>query len=955
MGCRQQEQKPEENEIYIFFHKMEKETEFKFTIPDYDKNYDKILNLSKNKFKKLERKQSVRIGFVDEIMKTLNKLNISEREDRITRKILFYTLVLTLTLNNFLKDNGDNESIKSNNDLQQSLLTMAVKTLDYKFENLQNLKLIIYYIAKMLVILFKEMNDIDHYINIEKYIKKISSVTEHESTLDEKELYPFLKVNLSCIGEYFISNYKETKLKTSSINIIINYFIYIFFAKTSFICDNYYIYKKEIFSEKYLININEQIYKNRKKHSTAVNKKRTVSSIRNINNIINTNIDFNAEDKEKNKDKDESNIKDKNLSKNDLLKLRKDQNFLDLNEINDSFYYFFKSVIHDVTGGKNIFEIVHYYMNDFITLKSNDMRFNAKLPEFHKANEILLLLVFVKCKLNNDNVIIYSFLEFLTDQMKEGLKYKDFFSNFIIVFFRLFKDDKNLYDKNLILLSNIFILEIENMKDEGGDSFLVERILNISEPFTVNDSRLGLFISFLSILCHLLKEKQNPTTTKDVLEKICEIFDKLNGDNAKGFEDMMSVNSNQNKVIKYNLNKAEFDTILKYCDFGEKNKKNKSDYNNKKQRIDLFNSFLNFFVSLLSFIDLHFSFSEVYNDINSRKKFYQKVVSIITKLEIISIEEDSVYINEILILIRILIDIIKKNTSNYFSDFEMIYKYLNHNLYKLSKLESEEINILCFKLIYSISIFIVTQLKKIFRIPSSMQKLHNEIIKEICKINSSYNYFLKNIDIGEYQNNSKFNDGTYKFYQNLMNEFSNKKEDDDDKMIYLTNKEFKDLIDIVHNKLFGNNSPLIIYFKSQGNKLDDIENENEKYYKNKFGDEYDKNKFYVNNNFENNKDFEDFDDLIIDEEKNPNDTIAITINESNFINDMSLKVKNNDDSEEDEEDDSRDDSGANDTYSSLIQIPDNEEDDVNNKDEIQRRRSLTDSFRDEKSISNFKV
>ena len=951
MGCRQQEQKPEENEIYIFFHKMEKETEFKFTIPDYDKNYEKILNLSKNKFKKLERKQSVRIGFIDEIMKTLNKLNISEREDRITRKILFYTLVLTLTLNNFLKENGENESIKSNNDLQQSLLTMAVKTLDYKFENVQNLKLIIYYIAKMLAILFKEMNDIDQYINIEKYIKKISNVTEHESTLDEKELYPFLKVNLSCIGEYFISNYKETKLKTSSINIVINYFIYVFFAKTSFICENYYIYKQEIFSEKYLMNINEQIYKNRKKHSKAVNKKRTVSSIRNINNIINTNIDFNAE--ENKKEKDEGQIKEKNTSNYDLLKLRKDENFLDLNEINDSFYYFFKSVIHDVTGGKNVFELLNYYMNDFITLKSNDMRFNAKLPEFHKANEILLLLVFVKCKLNSDNVILYSFLEFENDQMKEGLKNKEFFYNFIIVFFRLFKDDKNLYDRNLILLSNVFILEIENMKDEG-DTFLVERILNISEPFTVNDSRLGLFISFLSALCHILKERQNPTTTKEVLEKICEIFDKLNGDNSNGLEDMMSLNSNQNKVIKYNLNKDEFDNILKYCDFGEK-KKNKSDYNNKKQKFDLFNSFLNFFVSLLSFIDSHFSFSEVYNDINCRKKLYQKVVSIITKLEIISIEEDSVYINEMLLLIRILIDIIKKNTSNYFDDFEMIYKYLNHNLYKLSKLETEEINILCFKLIYSISIFIVTQLKKIFRIPSSMQKLHNEIIKEICKINSNYNYFLKNIDIGEYQNNTKFNDGTYKFYQNLMNEFSNKKDDDDDKMIYLTNKEFKDLIDIVHNKIFGNNSPLIIYFKSQGNKLDDNENENEKYNKNKFGDEDDKNKFYVNNNFEKNKDFEDFDDLIIDEEKNPNDTIAITINESNFINDMSLKDKNKDDSEEDEEDDSRDDSGGSNTYSSNIEIPDNDEDEDNNKYEIQSRTSLTDSFRDERSTSNFKV
>lgn len=952
MGCRQQEQKPEENEIYIFFHKMEKETEFTFTISDYEKNYDKILNLSKNKFKKLERKQSVRIGFIDEIMKTLNKLNISEREDRITRKILFYTLVLTLTLNNFLKENEDKDSIKSNNDLQQSLLTMAVKTLDYKFENLQNLKLIIYYIAKMLAILFKEMNDIDQYINIEKYIKKISSVTEHESTLDEKELYPFLKVNLSCLGEYFISNYKNTKLKISSINIIINYFIYIFFAKTSFICENYYIYKQEIFSEKYLININEQIYKNRKKHSKAVNKKRTVSSIRNINNIINTNIDFNAE--EKKEDKNESSPRGKSASNYDLLKLRKDQSFLDLNEINDSFYYFFKSVIHDVTGGKNIFELVNYYMNDFVTVKSNDMRFNAKLPEFYKANEILLLLVFVKCKLNSDYVILHSFLEFENDKIKEGEKNKEFFYNFIIVFFRLFKDDKTLYDRNLILLSNVFILEIENMKLE--DNFLVERILNISEPFVVNDSRLGLFISFLSILCHILKEKQNPITTKDVLEKICEIFDKLNGDNSNGLEDMMSVNSNPNKVIKYNLNKVEFDTILKYCDFGEKNKKNKSDYNNKKQKIDLFNSFLNFFVSLLSFIDLHFSFSEVYNDINSRKKFYQKIVSIITKLEIIAIEEDSIYINELLILLRILIDIIKKNTSNYFMDFEMIYKYLNHNLYKLSKLETEEINIICFKLIYSVSIFFVTQLKKIFRIPSSMQKLHNEIIKEICQINSNYNYFLKNIDIGEYQNNSKFNDGTYKFYQNLMNEFSNKKDDDDDKIIFLTNQEFKNLIDIIHNKLFGNNSPLIIYFKSQGNKLDDNENENEKYNKNKLGDEDEKNKFYVNNNFEKDKDFEDFDDLIVDEEKNPNDTIAITINESNFINDMSLKDKNNDDSEEDEDDDSRDDSGVSDAYSENIEIPGNEEDEEsNNKYEIQSRRSLVDSFRDEKSTSNFKV
>ena len=238
MGCRQQEQRPEENDIFIFFHKMEKEADLIYTIEEYENNYDKISQLSKNKFKKLEKKQIVRIGFVNEIMKTISKYNISEREDRITRKILFYTLVLTLTLRNFLKEYENNIYIKSNNDLQQSLLTMAVQTLNNKFENEQNLKLIIYYIAKMLIFLFKNMNDIEQYINIEKYIQRLNSITEHENTLEEKEIYPFLKVNLSCLGEYFFSNYKENNLQLSSINILTSYFITVIFAKTSFISEN---------------------------------------------------------------------------------------------------------------------------------------------------------------------------------------------------------------------------------------------------------------------------------------------------------------------------------------------------------------------------------------------------------------------------------------------------------------------------------------------------------------------------------------------------------------------------------------------------------------------------------------------------------------------------------------------------------------------------------------------
>ena len=39
----------------------------------------------------------------------------------------------------------------------------------------------------MLVLLFKEMNDINQYINIEKFIEKLNFVTEDSDILIEKE------------------------------------------------------------------------------------------------------------------------------------------------------------------------------------------------------------------------------------------------------------------------------------------------------------------------------------------------------------------------------------------------------------------------------------------------------------------------------------------------------------------------------------------------------------------------------------------------------------------------------------------------------------------------------------------------------------------------------------------------------------------------------------------------
>ena len=131
MGClRTQKKRPEEYLIYSFFHKMERENTFELTIEKYDEMYDKILTLSSNNFKKLEKKQRVRIGFVIEILKNITKNVIGEKEEQTTNKILFYTIVLTLTLEKYINENRSlliNRS--NNNDLQQFLLTIAVRVL----------------------------------------------------------------------------------------------------------------------------------------------------------------------------------------------------------------------------------------------------------------------------------------------------------------------------------------------------------------------------------------------------------------------------------------------------------------------------------------------------------------------------------------------------------------------------------------------------------------------------------------------------------------------------------------------------------------------------------------------------------------------------------------------------------------------------------------------------------
>ena len=224
-----------------------------------------------------------------------------------------------------------------------------------------------------------------------------------------------------------------------------------------------------------------------------------------------------------------------------------------------------------------------------------------------------------------------------------------------------------------------------------------------------------------------------------------------------------------------------------------------------------------------------------------------------------------------------------------------------------------------------------------------MIKIHKDIIQEICKEYNIYADYFNNIVIGDNYNKINYiNKEDNDFYMYLRDEFSNKNRKD----IILTNIQFKSLICVMYNKLFGKSSNLIVYFKSQGNILHQNENENDKSKKYKSQN--------ILNNMEKDYNFEDFDNIIIEEEKNENDTVVLTINESNNnIIDMSLRDKKYNDCD-DEDDESETISKHSDTYSQYINVPEKEDEDLIENSSQSRKILIENSFVEEYT-SNFKV
>ena len=849
MGCCHPEKKIEGNEIYFFFKNMERENHFIFTIDNYEENHEQIITLSSNKFKKLKKKQQLRLGFVNEILNNINKIYIDEKEDRVTKTILFNLLILTLTLENYLKEMKTNTDNNNANDMEQFLLTIVIKVLKKQFFNHNNLKVVLYYCAKLLDLLFPEINDISQYYNIEEYIHLINSITDEIEILQSKEIYPFIKVNLSCLGECFMSNYPKIYLKEESIDILINYYIHAYLFNRNFLIDNYKSLNKILFLFNN-DNINNKNTKNNKKNLNINNELNHLSSIKEdekeeqsnerISNVIlkSYTTDFNnktttAMSTKKNmnnlnlsnQSNNQSKIKSNNLFKNSIMSNMEEfsfsqnnqfitdvfisKEFKDIKILTKSFYSFLNVTVQDILLGKKLFQkfddMIEIAINNLLGSNiGGEISFKADISNNKNIFRIIYLILFNKCKLENNSIIILSFLYYISDKIKQE-KIKVQYYDILSQIYFLFNND-NIKHLIVSLFSQSFIKDIENKNNAD----IVSEIFGANQSL-FHSNKIRIFKHFLINIGINFKELQGISLKIKVLKKLTDTLTQYikhinKNDNDDTFPFMFF--TNEQNINKFNLKIDEFLSLFQNFELDE-DIFHENNYNYRSYFI----KYLKFHVYLSIFLSDNFAFTNIFKTFPIRKKAFERITYFITELEIFSMIANGNCVTDIIILIEILIKIIKKNSINCLEDFHIISCYIGNSFKKIINdvciFFNSNLSSYVLKLSYSLIIFLLIQLKKIFFFPNSIIKIHNSIIDSIKKHDKKIAEYLNAIKC-EFYNKNKL---TIDIYQDIQKYLKEKK------TFEIKYEMFNQITDIIYEKLFGTTSSLYLFFESQNLNL----------------------------------------------------------------------------------------------------------------------------------------
>ena len=827
MGCCKNVQSPEEENILSFFNRKLKENNFIFTIRKYQENYDMISKFSGNYFKRLCKKQNVRVNFVKLLRKEERYLikNNKQKEEDI-HKILYHIIILTMLLDKKMEeypkdinsiDNINNNISQYNSiNLKRELIEHGFNLFNIDYIDINNNKTIIYHLVKLFRLCFKDFHDTDNYISIKAYINKIQSIIEITNFSDEEEKYLFVKDNLLTLGEYFNSN-DYISFEEEIPEIIIGLSVIVLNYWHDYLMENIRMIKE---------NINKNI-------RNATDKLMNYNGYNNIfENKINDNINIKSD-----------------LFNNDNI--NDDIINQDIKSIFESLYDIFKKIIQDIFSGKNI--IID--LGNQLISKNNDK---------YQFNRIIIFMLFYECYIKDDEKLILCFMEYITDLYlnKEEIILNDndniYYDIALNSYYLIYKNEQ-LSKQYISLLSQIFIkeMELDNNNNHNNIQLLISQLIQIYQKKEKTNKINKLFFYFILNISRYYNNIINSNNDNEIRNNnifnrkiIKNIFSNLSGiiktyfiNNINNgisspFKEkygVLNTNNNYNlstNNVTYNISNEDYlinkykITIVNYDIVTT----NFFHFKNIEEEI-LEN--IEFYLYFHFFIINNMNISALITDFSKRERIYHNLFKIITKTEIILIQEQFQdnniintgknenniymnYINDIIASLQIIIKINELNEpKNYIQDCYSFYQSIARNIQILLDLKkSNNINIsqidsFNLKIIYSIIFFILCQFTTLINIPNSMTKLNAEIIDSINKLSEKCGNCLSKINISNFNiyNNSNENQN-YNYIKELFTR-------ENDEHFNIDYSLFQQILDIIYSKLFGKNASLNIFFDNQ--------------------------------------------------------------------------------------------------------------------------------------------
>ena len=820
MGCDcKNVQRPEEDTILSFFNHKLKEQKFDFTIKSYKENYDLIAKKSGNNFKRLCKKEVIRMKFVKLLRKEeKNLIENNEIKEGDIKKILYYIIISTLLIDKKMDEYPENdiaiesiyEDIKQYNliSLKRELLEFGYDLIIIKFTDVNNEKIIIYYISRLFCLCFTNFFDANNYIFIKAYIEKIKIIIDNNNFIDEEEKYIFTKDNLLTLGEYFHYN-NNTFFDETVHDLMIR-----LSAMTLNYCHDFFINNLHLIKD----TINKNV---RNAYCKIMNYNEYNNYIDNNNQNNNIKLEI---------------IKSDNIN-NDII-------YKDIKSIFESLYYILKEIIQDIFSGKN-------------TIIALGNQLIEKNNENYQFNNIIMFIIFYACCIKDDEKLILCFMEYITYlcMNKEQIIIKDnnnIFNDIALNSYYFVYKNEQISKQYISLLTQIFIMEME-MENFDNNQILLSKLIQIYQKKENNKMNKLFFYFILHISRHYKDMINSNNNNKNLINNdnkfndiIKNIFFNLNNliktyfiNNINGVPSSIKekgVMINTNNYYNLSTNNATsniynndsntnilkipltiYDIIITNI-FGFNDIKN--------ELIDI----IEFYIYFHSFIINNMNISLLINDFTKREKIYCNLFKIITKIENIIIQESFEknnlintdknennkqinYINDIISSIQIILKINELNDStNNIQDCYIFYKSLEKNIQTFLELKISNnfsIESLHLKIIYSIIFFILSQFIRLINIPNSITKHNTDIINTIKQSQEKIGNFLSSINISNFIVLNNLSDNqNYNYLKELFSSENNEN-------FEINVDIFKQIMDIIYSKLYGKNTSLNIFFDNQ--------------------------------------------------------------------------------------------------------------------------------------------